>query len=104
MCSGATRTARKGIDGVCLLWGVWPPDQPPWHDPMAFASQPLQLLEFAAQQPHHLCKIQGLQADATVVKTIMRANPGIMLLKDGVVVGKYHHNNTPEALEVLDLF
>jgi hypothetical protein len=49
-------------------------------------------------------KIKGLQADATVVKTIMRANPGIMLLKDGVVVGKYHHNNTPEALEVLDLF
>lgn len=49
-------------------------------------------------------KIQGLQADATVVKTIMRANPGIMLLKDGVVVGKFHHNNTPEALEVLELF
>lgn len=49
-------------------------------------------------------KIQGLQADATVVKTIMRANPGIMILKDGVVVQKYHHNNTPEALEVLELF
>lgn len=49
-------------------------------------------------------KIKGLLADATVVKTIMRANPGIMLLKDGVVVGKYHHNNTPDALEVLDLF
>jgi hypothetical protein len=48
--------------------------------------------------------IKGLQADATVVKTIMRANPGIMLLKDGVVVAKFHHNNTPDALEVLDLF
>jgi hypothetical protein len=48
--------------------------------------------------------VQGLQADATVVKTIMRANPGLILLKDGVVVGKYHHNNTPEALEVLELF
>ena len=48
--------------------------------------------------------VQGLQADATVVKTIMRANPGLMLLKDGVVVGKYHYNNTPEALEVLELF
>jgi uncharacterized membrane protein YphA (DoxX/SURF4 family) len=48
--------------------------------------------------------VQGLQADATVVKTIMRANPGLMFLKNGVVVGKYHHNNTPEALEVLELF
>jgi hypothetical protein len=46
----------------------------------------------------------GLQADATVVKTIMRANPGIMVLKDGVVMEKYHHNNTPEAGEVVDLF
>ncbi len=46
----------------------------------------------------------GLQADATVVKTIMRANPGVMILKDGVVMEKYHHNNTPEATDVLDLF
>ncbi len=46
----------------------------------------------------------GLQADATVVKTIMRANPGIMVLKDGVVMEKYHHNNTPEATDILDLF
>ena len=49
-------------------------------------------------------KIQGLQADATVVKTIMRSNPGIMILKDGLVMAKYHHNNTPEAGEVLDFF
>ncbi len=48
--------------------------------------------------------IIGLQADATVVKTIMRANPGIMILKEGVVLAKYHHNNTPEAIDVLDLF
>lgn len=46
----------------------------------------------------------GLQADATVVKTIMRANPGIMILKEGVVMEKFHHNNTPEATDVLDLF
>lgn len=48
--------------------------------------------------------IIGLQADATVVKTIMRANPGIMIMKDGVVLEKYHHNNTPEATDVLDFF
>ena len=48
--------------------------------------------------------ITGLQADATVVKTMIRANPGIMVLKNGVVLAKYHHNNTPEAGEVIDLF
>lgn len=52
----------------------------------------------------HNWSIIGLQADATVVKTIMRANPGIMILKDGVVMNKYHHNNTPEPTEVLDFF
>ncbi len=46
----------------------------------------------------------GLQADATVVKTIMRANPGIMILKDGIVMEKFHHNNTPAATDVLDFF
>ncbi|MBN3519977.1 DoxX family protein [Algoriphagus lutimaris] len=48
--------------------------------------------------------ITGLQADATVVKTIIRSNPGIMVLKDGEVLAKYHHNNTPSAEEVIDLY
>ncbi|WP_026953761.1 BT_3928 family protein [Algoriphagus vanfongensis] len=48
--------------------------------------------------------ILALQADATVVKTMIRSNPGIMLLKDGTVLAKFHHNNTPDASEVLDLY
>ncbi len=58
--------------------------------------------EIGAYLAEHNWKIAGLQADATVVKTIMRSNPGIMILKDGVVLAKYHHNNIPEAGEVLD--
>ena len=34
--------------------------------------------------------------DATVLKTMMRANPGIMLLKNGVVAGKWHYHDTPD--------
>ncbi|RDC64313.1 BT_3928 family protein [Adhaeribacter pallidiroseus] len=34
--------------------------------------------------------------DATVLKTMMRSNPGIMLLKNGQVVGKWHYNDTPD--------
>ncbi len=30
--------------------------------------------------------------DATPLKTIMRANPGLLILKKGVIVGKYHYN------------
>ncbi len=40
--------------------------------------------------------------DATVLKTIVRSNPGITLWKDGTVKGMWHHNDTPEAAEVLE--
>ncbi|EON74993.1 hypothetical protein ADIS_4482 [Lunatimonas lonarensis] len=42
-------------------------------------------------------------ADATVVKTIIRANPGLVLLDNGTVVGKFHHHNTPSIEEVKSL-
>lgn len=42
-------------------------------------------------------------ADATVLKTIVRSNPGISLWKDGVVLGNWHHNDTPSIADVLSL-
>ena len=33
--------------------------------------------------------------DETILKTMVRANPGSLLLKDGVVMGKWHYNDTP---------
>jgi len=42
-------------------------------------------------------------ADATVLKTIMRSNPGVWLLKDGVVMGKWHHNAVPNSSELKNL-
>lgn len=40
-------------------------------------------------------------ADATVLKTISRSNPGLWLLSDGTVKGKWHFNDTPDAETVL---
>jgi len=42
-------------------------------------------------------------ADATVLKTMIRSNPGIMLMKDGTVVGKWHHNDTPDVSTINQL-
>lgn len=42
-------------------------------------------------------------ADATVLKTIIRSNPGIALWKDGKVLGNWHHNDTPDSHEILGL-
>jgi uncharacterized membrane protein YphA (DoxX/SURF4 family) len=41
--------------------------------------------------------------DETMLKTVVRSNPGYVLLKNGVVVKKWHHNNTPEAEEIAKL-
>jgi hypothetical protein len=42
-------------------------------------------------------------ADATVLKTIVRSNPGISLWKDGTVLGNWHHNDTPSSEDILNL-
>ncbi len=36
-------------------------------------------------------------ADATVLKTMIRSNPGLILIEDGTVKGKWHYNDVPEA-------
>lgn len=41
-------------------------------------------------------------ADATVLKTISRSNPGLWLMSGGVVKGKWHYNDTPDASTVLE--
>jgi len=38
--------------------------------------------------------------DATVLKTMVRSNPGILLLSDGTVVGKWHYNDVPSVSDI----
>ena len=42
-------------------------------------------------------------ADATVLKTIVRSNPGVWLIHDGTVLAKWHYNDTPLADEVVEI-
>lgn len=41
--------------------------------------------------------------DETILKTMVRANPGTILLKNGVVLGKWHFNDTPTPEKISDL-
>ncbi len=41
--------------------------------------------------------------DATVLKTIVRSNPGILLMDNGLIRGKWHYNDVPEVGDVLNL-
>jgi uncharacterized membrane protein YphA (DoxX/SURF4 family) len=58
----------------------------------------LEQLRHEAQIP-----IPYYYADGTVLKTIMRSNIGLWLLKDGVVKGKWHGNDCPELHDLLEL-
>lgn len=42
------------------------------------------------------------QTDETVLKTIIRSNPGLLLLKDGVIIRKWSHNRLPDEYALTD--
>jgi uncharacterized membrane protein YphA (DoxX/SURF4 family) len=45
----------------------------------------------------HKTMFNYLQSDETTLKTIIRSNPGLMMLYDGTITGKWHYNNLPTA-------
>lgn len=43
-------------------------------------------------------------ADAVPLKSMVRANPGLILLKNGIVIDKWHHNSLPSFNELSDRY
>lgn len=43
---------------------------------------------------------QFCQTDGTTLKTIIRSNPGLLLIKHGVIIGKWSHNRLPDEKEL----
>lgn len=59
--------------------------------------------QFEAFRHEHQLAVPYYFADATVLKTIVRANPGITLWVDGTVKGMWHDNDTPTGSDVMAL-
>ncbi|MFY0628385.1 MAG: DoxX family protein [Reichenbachiella sp.] len=58
---------------------------------------------FESFQKNNSFNIPYFYTDATVLKTITRSNPGLWLLHNGTVKGKWHYNDVPNYSEILDL-
>lgn len=73
-------------------------------------SNNLSFIVLTASLPEEIEKIKsenslsdGLEffnSDDVILKTMVRANPGLMLMKDGQVIAKWHYNNFPEWEEL----
>jgi hypothetical protein len=48
----------------------------------------------------HQAMYDFANADGIVLKTMVRANPGLMLIKDGTIIMNWHHNNFPTYSDV----
>lgn len=59
--------------------------------------------QFEAFRHEHQIAVPYYYADATVLKTIVRANPGITLWVVGTVKGMWHDNDTPTGSDVMAL-
>lgn len=70
-------------------------------DMMILTASPSDVVD--AFRHEHQLAVPFYFTDATVLKTIVRANPGLTLWVDGTVKGMWHHNDTPEPAEVLGL-
>jgi uncharacterized membrane protein YphA (DoxX/SURF4 family) len=63
-------------------------------------SLPEEILEFKQLSDN---QIEVYFADATVLKTMVRSNPGIVLFNEGVIIKKWHIRDIPEITAVVDI-
>ncbi len=63
------------------------------------STQEIDLFIENTEAPYQFCN-----TDEITLKTIIRANPGLVLLKDGIILGKLHYNDIPEIHEFNDNF
>jgi len=57
------------------------------------SSQPSDIAKFVNENKLHL---DFYTADDIVLKSIVRSNPGLLLMKDGVILKKWHRNDIPD--------
>lgn len=52
----------------------------------------------------HKLYMEVFYADAVPLKTIVRSNPGVLLMKNGTVIGKWHYHTLPRYDDLVDKY
>ena len=90
----ANIASTKNIQAINALIGELGNSVEPW------ALTASDEASFEAFRHEHQLAMPYFYGDATVLKTMIRTNPGLILMQDGVVKGKWSHNAVPEADEI----
>ena len=83
--------SRKGFEKIDKLFGDISSDG---HSLIVLTGSLLEEIESYRQGLHP--DLEFYQADDIELKMMIRANPGLILLKDGVVLGKWHYRDLPD--------
>ena len=70
-----------------------------WVEPIVLTSSDSKSLSLFLDK--HKISIKSIYGDATVLKTMIRSNPGFLLMRNGTVRGKWHFNKFPDPTEIL---
>ena len=64
------------------------------------AQSPLEVVQAIEDQHDLSLQFPSYASDGKVLKTAIRANPGLIILRDGVVLAKYHHTSYPTTKDL----
>jgi len=70
-----------------------------WVEPIVLTSSDSKSLSSFLDK--NKISIKSIYGDASVLKTMIRSNPGFLLMRNGTVRGKWHFNKFPDPTEIL---
>jgi uncharacterized membrane protein YphA (DoxX/SURF4 family) len=91
------QASTRHIDDIKTLISELPPEVDVWALTASGEAQ------FESFRHEYQLAIPYFFGDMTVLETIIRSNPGLWLMKDGTVLGKWHHNDVPSAEDIPEL-
>ncbi|HTL82656.1 MAG TPA: BT_3928 family protein [Bacteroidia bacterium] len=104
---------RKGIQFFLVMWDLGLADKSKFTEINTFADAcgkngiPFNGLSSATEEQVDTFRLQThanfhmLTVDGTALKTVIRSNPGLVMLKDGVVTAMWHYNDFPTYESVI---